>query len=142
MLQFMAKRRREHPKLDIQREEVKMMNGVKLLVESGWVCDLNYFTHLCEVSGIDKVHAEYKELKERNARIGPRTLSIIRFANKFSDNLGMPNFFGLDRMTALKRSPEEVSFTLDHSLYPEKEKKSEAMVTKEDLAKAVAISQD
>ena len=142
MLQFMAKRRREHPKLDIQREEVKMMNGVKLLVESGWVCDLNYFTHLCEVSGIDKVHAEYKELKERNARISPRTLSIIRFANKFSDNLGMPNFFGLDRMTALKRSPEEVSFTLDHSLYPEKEKKSEAMVTKEDLAKAVAISQD
>lgn len=142
MLQFMAKRRREHPKLDIQREEVKMMNGVKLLVESGWVCDLNYFTHLCEVSGIDKVHAEYKELKERNARIGPRTLSIIRFANKFSDNLGMPNFFGLDRMTALKRSPEEVSFTLDHSLYPEKEKKSEAMVSKEDLAKAVAISQD
>ena len=138
----MAKRRREHPKLDIQREEVKMMNGVKLLVESGWVCDLNYFTHLCEVSGIDKVHAEYKELKERNARIGPRTLSIIRFANKFSDNLGMPNFFGLDRMTALKRSPEEVSFTLDHSLYPEKEKKSEAMVSKEDLAKAVAISQD
>ena len=138
----MAKRRREHPKLDIQREEVKMMNGVKLLVESGWVCDLNYFTHLCEVSGIDKVHAEYKELKERNARISPRTLSIIRFANKFSDNLGMPNFFGLDRMTALKRSPEEVSFTLDHSLYPEKEKKSEAMVTKEDLAKAVAISQD
>ena len=60
MLQFMAKRRREHPKLDIQREEVKMMNGVKLLVESGWVCDLNYFTHLCEVSGIDKVHVEYK----------------------------------------------------------------------------------
>ena len=123
MLQFMAKRRREHPKLDIQREEVKMMNGVKLLVESGWVCDLNYFTHLCEVAGIDKVHAEYKELKERNARISSRTLSIIRFANKFSDNLGMPNFFGLDRMTALKRSHDEVSFTLDHSLYPAKDVK-------------------
>ena len=64
MLGYMAKRRREHPHLDIEREEVKIMNGVKLLVESGWVVDENYFTHLCEVSGIDKIVEGYKSVKD------------------------------------------------------------------------------
>ena len=47
MLEYMAKRRRNFPTLDIQREEVKIMNAVKLLVESGWVVDENYFNHIC-----------------------------------------------------------------------------------------------
>ena len=55
MLNFMANRRRQNPGLDIQREEVKIMNGVKLLVESGWVVDENYWCHLCEISGFDLV---------------------------------------------------------------------------------------
>ena len=31
------------------------MNGVKLLVESGWVVDESYFKHLTEISGIDTI---------------------------------------------------------------------------------------
>ena len=39
------------------------MNGVKLLVESGWVVDESYFNHLCGVSGIDKIVEGYFSAK-------------------------------------------------------------------------------
>jgi len=60
MLEFMARRRRTNPGFDIQKEEVKIMNAVKLLVESGWVVDQNYFKHLCQVSGIDEIVDYYQ----------------------------------------------------------------------------------
>ena len=47
MLEYMAKCRRDHPNINVQPEQVKLMNGVKLLVESGWVVDENYYKHLC-----------------------------------------------------------------------------------------------
>ena len=47
MLEFLFQRRKQHPTLNIQSEEVKIMNAVKILVESGWVVDRNYFRHIC-----------------------------------------------------------------------------------------------
>jgi len=55
MLAFIAQRRRQNPNIDVQREEVKLMNAVKILVESGWVICQTYFKHLLDVSGINKV---------------------------------------------------------------------------------------
>ena len=69
MLGYMARRRREFPQIDIQREEVKIMNGIKLLVESGWVVDESYFKHLCEVSGMDKIVDQYFSAKSEQKKI-------------------------------------------------------------------------
>jgi hypothetical protein len=63
MLSYMAKRRRLNPGFDIQSEEVKLFNAVKLCVESGWVVDQNYFRHLCQLSGIDIVFENYNSKK-------------------------------------------------------------------------------
>ena len=93
------------------------MNGVKLLVESGWVVDENYFKHLCEVSGIDKIVEGYFSAKKAKTKIDAKVVSILRFANKFAENLGMTNFFGLDRLIAMNREPNEVYFNLDPGLY-------------------------
>ena len=41
------------------------MNGVKLLVESGWIVDESYWKHLCEVSAIDKIVEGYYEAKDK-----------------------------------------------------------------------------
>ena len=63
MLEYMARRRRLHPHLDIEPEEIKLMNGIKLLVESGWVVDKNYFIHLCEVAEITQHVEIYKDAR-------------------------------------------------------------------------------
>lgn len=117
MLSYMAKRRRDFPQQDIKREEVKIMNGVKLLVESGWVVDENYFKHLCEVSGIDKIVEGYFSAKEKKVKIDTTVVTMLRFAHKFAENLGMANFFGLDRLIVTPREPTEVYFNLDPNLY-------------------------
>jgi len=71
MLGYMARRRRENPQMDIRREEVKIMNGVKLLVESGWVVDESYLNHLCEISGFDKIVEGYFKAKSAKNKIDP-----------------------------------------------------------------------
>lgn len=117
MLGYMARRRREFPQLDIQREEVKIMNGIKLLVESGWVVDESYFKHLCEVSCMDKIVEEYFSAKSAKKKIDAEMVTVLRFVQKFAENLGMPNYFGFDRLIAITREPNEIFFTLDPSLY-------------------------
>ena len=44
-------------------------------------------------------------------------MTVLRFAQKFAENLGMPNFFGFDRLIAVPREPNEANFVLDPSLY-------------------------
>lgn len=117
MLSFMANRRRQNPHIDISKEEVKLMNAVKMLVESGWVVDQNYFKHLIEVSGISKVWHAYCEAKLEKRRVDGQTIALLRFANKFAENLGLPNFFGRDILIQMPRDNCEVFFTLDLGLY-------------------------
>lgn len=117
MLGYMARRRREKPTIDITREEVKIMNGVKILVESGYVVEESYFKHLCEVSGFDKIVDSYFKAKFAKKKIDPQVVITLSFAQKFAENLGMPRFFGLDRSIVEKREPNEVFFTLDPNLY-------------------------
>ena len=52
-------------------------------------------------------------------KVDPTVFSMLSFANKFAENLGMPHYFGLEKPVALAREPNEVFFTLDLSLYPE-----------------------
>ena len=96
MLEYMARRRRLHPHLDIEPEEIKLMNGIKLLVESGWVVDKNYFIHLCDVAEITQHVEIFKQARLEKKKVDPTTQCILRFVTKFSENLGMPNVFGLD----------------------------------------------
>jgi len=49
----------------------------------------------------------------------------LRFVQKFAENLGMPTFFGLDRLICLQREPNEVFFTLDPGLYFSKQAQEE-----------------
>ena len=123
MLSYMAKRRRLNPQMDIQKEEVKMMNGIKMLVESGWVVDENYFKHLCQVSGVDLIAESYSSAKSERRKIDAVAVCVLRFANKFAENLGMPDYFGLDRLIQQPRENSEVFFTLDPSLYVSEKKK-------------------
>ena len=62
----------------------------------------------------------------------PRVFSILQFAHKFAMNLGMPNYFGLDRtMLSQPRERSEAVFTLDPSLYYAEPKKLPTELTQE-----------
>ena len=117
MLDYMARRRRQHPDLDIESEEIKLMNGIKLLVESGWVVDRNYFIHLCEVAMIGHHVNSYKKARAAKQKVDPKSVCILRFVTKFAENLGMANIFGLDDSVRQPRQPNEVYFNLDPALY-------------------------
>ena len=130
MLDYMAKRRRTNPNQDISREEVKFMNGVKMLVESGWVVDEHYFKHLQEVSGIDVVYQNYRSAKSEKQKIDGRTIQLLRFANKFAENLGMADLFVEDRLVKQPRMPNEVFFSLDPTLYGDCKPKQKIQVGK------------
>ena len=101
------------------------MNGIKLLVESGWVVDESYFKHLCEVSGMDTIVEGYFSLKSAKKKIDAHIVTVLRFVQKFAENLGMPNYFGFDRLIAITREPNEVFFSLDPSLYFSEKKEDE-----------------
>lgn len=79
------------------------MNGVKLLVESGWVVDESYFKHLTEISGIGTILDIYNSAISMKVKIDPKVFSILSFANKFAENLGMPHYFGLEKPIVLPR---------------------------------------
>ena len=49
-------------------------------------------------------------------------MALLRFANKFAENLGLHNFFGRDVLIQLPRDNSEVFFTLDPALYSDSEK--------------------
>ena len=101
------------------------MNGIKLLVESGWVVDESYFKHLCEVSGMDRIVEQYFSVKSAKKKIEAEMVTVLRFVQKFAENLGMPNYFGFDRLIAIPREPNEIYFTLDPSLYFSEKKDDE-----------------
>ena len=44
-------------------------------------------------------------------------IAVVQFAHKFSQNLGLPDYFEVEKHVALTRESDEVFFTLDHSLY-------------------------
>ena len=46
----------------------------------------------------------YLDAKTNKNKIDGRVVSILRFATKFAENLGLGNFFGLDRLIQQPRS--------------------------------------
>ena len=59
----------------------------------------------------------YLDAKASKVKMDVRIIAILRFANKFAENLGMPSHFGLDRLVTEPRESNEVFFQLDPGLY-------------------------
>ena len=55
MLEFIARRRRQMKDYDVQEEEIKLLNGIKMHVDSGWVVDHQTLEQLFQVCGINEV---------------------------------------------------------------------------------------
>ena len=52
ILEFIAQRRQKFKDYDVQEEEVKLLNGIKMHVDSGWVVDNDALKQLFAVSGV------------------------------------------------------------------------------------------
>jgi len=59
MLDYIAKRRRNLSEYDVQKEEIRLLNGIKMHVDSGWVVDRSTLRELFTLTGIAAVKEEY-----------------------------------------------------------------------------------
>ena len=55
LLEFIAQRRMKFEDYDVQEEEVKVLNGIKMHVDSGWVVDYETLGQIFEVSGVSEI---------------------------------------------------------------------------------------
>ena len=118
MLEFIAKRRKENVEYDVQKEEIKLLNGIKMHVESGWVVDRPTLAQLFLVSGITAVQEQYRaELESKEKDFNPDLIPIIQFAYKAACNLGLPEFVTLAGISMPERMPGEVVWSIDEKLY-------------------------
>lgn len=79
MLQFLAVRRNQMKDFDLQEEEIKALNNVRILNDACWVCDDANMTSVLENSGLQAIVDKYNEATELN-QIDRRMLNLLQFA--------------------------------------------------------------
>ena len=68
---------------DVQQEEVKLLNGIKMHVDSGWVVDKQTLEQLFIFSGISDVKKEYDDaVKDDLVQADSKQVHILQFAYK------------------------------------------------------------
>ena len=118
LLEHIAKRRRENVEYDVQQEEIKLLNGIKMHVESGWVVDRPTLAQLFKYSGITAIQEEYeRELGNKDQEFNPDFIPIIQFAQKVASNMGLPDFVPLKEISQPERMPGEMVWAIDEKLY-------------------------
>jgi len=109
MLQFIAKRRKEIKDYDVQQEEIKLLNGIKMHVDSGWVLDRSTLTQLFTITGVDDISEEYQEaVRAEDIQLPARIVPILQFAYKVACNMGLPDLLPLDQVILPPADPLEV----------------------------------
>jgi len=118
MLEYIAKRTREQKNYDIQKEEIKLLNAVKMHVDSGWVVDHQTLTALLEISGIFEIKKQYDYAVEDDELVaGPNLIPILKFAYRVSCAMGVPDCIVIDNALKHPKEPGQDSWVLDARLY-------------------------
>lgn len=94
MLQMIASRRTQDRHVDIQEEELKALNIVRILVDGGWVCDRPLLETVLTNSGIQALVDGYEQEFAKSAsvekRFSERSLVVLQFAHNLCSVLGFP----------------------------------------------------
>jgi hypothetical protein len=92
MLHWIAARRVQYKDVDLQEEEVKALNFLRILVEGGWVCDKPALKTLLDNSGITAMQQKYHGILEGNqtGTMTKQMLIVMQFAFVFCKVMGFP----------------------------------------------------
>ena len=118
LLEFIAQRRRVFSDYDVQEEEVKLLNGIKMHVDSGWVVDQETLQQLFVVSGIQDIQNQYKyAVDDERGRPSLKVMNTMQFAYKVACRMGLPDFVFIDDVLRPAKGPGEQDWALDMALY-------------------------
>ena len=108
LLDYIARRRKEQVEYDVQQEEIKLMNGIKMHVDSGWVVDRQTLTELFSLSGINQIKEAYDAACNDNSiQLGAKIVPILQFSYKVAFNMGLPDFIELHESILPPNDPFE-----------------------------------
>ncbi|CDW79031.1 UNKNOWN [Stylonychia lemnae] len=99
ILNKMTSNRKRTSQSDIQPEEIRILELIKIVIDGGWVIESLVFEEIIEMSCINQIINQYKEQTERylkddgtyqeECEVDPRILSIVNTAQMIAHNLGM-----------------------------------------------------
>ena len=123
ILEFIAQRRKKFKDYDVQEEEVKLLNGIKMHVDSGWVVDNDALKQLFSVSGIQEIQNQY-EVESNSELVRPslKVMHTMQLAYKTACKMGLPDLVYIDDVLRPQKDPNELEWRLDMNLYVSSQK--------------------
>ena len=81
----------------ITKQEIKLFDLVKILLDGGWIFEENTLSHALAISGIEEVHTTYRaNVGGKDYRPDITVKQILQTAYKFCELLGFANLITLE----------------------------------------------